>query len=221
MQDEIVQLQKELGDQIDELKAKCTKLESELAREQTTISKLNLLNKEVSFNLSNKNEEYLQLEHAMKEQNDDFKKKKQIADTIIQQQKKLLDHIQSSGSSKSLQADAAIKKVKVKASKKNPLLAHLNKPSVPYKFSHQVSSSSQSSTTSALSSAASTAGDSTVCKSISTNSIEAELNSNYVAYETLNRVRRPPDMDPPPLKPEQQQQKEQVKRFAEMCSSID
>lgn len=197
----------ELTEQIGVLKSKCDQLGADLEREKAKISKLNLLNKEISFNLSNKNEEYLQLEHAMKEQTDEFKKNKQIADTIIQQQKKLLDHIQSTGNNKNLPADPQAKKLKVKTNKKNPLLAHLSKPSVPYKFSHQTSAASSIASTTSTS----TNDSAAVSKSsISTDSIEAELNSNYVAYETLNRIRRPPDMAPPPLKPEQQQQKEQA-----------
>lgn len=76
MQTEMSQLQKDLTEQIRVLQSKCDQLGVDLEREQANISKLNLLNKEISFNLSNKNEEYLQLEHAMKDQSDEFKKSK-------------------------------------------------------------------------------------------------------------------------------------------------
>lgn len=196
MDAEMSGLKEKLSNQINDLKSKCTKLEAEIKEEKANISKLNILNKEISFNLSNKNEEYLQLEHAMEEKMIDFKKKKQIADTIIQQQKKLLDHIQNStGNSKTVPADNQVKKTKFKGSKKNPLLAHLNKPAVPYKFSHQMSVTSQASSASSES-----------IKSMSTHSIEAELNSNYMAYTELNRIRKPPDMVPPPPQQLQKQQ---------------
>ncbi len=115
------------------------------------------------------------------------KKEKQIADTIIQQQKKLLDHMQRTGRTKNIDL-TSIKKLKIpKTNKKsNPLLANLSKPSVPYKFSQSITTTN------------SIAESKTDILKTGTSSIEAELNSNYEAYETLNRIRRPPTTTAPP-----------------------
>lgn len=76
MANETAELREAMNKQINLMEEKCRKLEDEIKEEAAKISKLNLLNKEISFNLSNKNEEYLQLEHALQEQNEDFKKSK-------------------------------------------------------------------------------------------------------------------------------------------------
>ncbi len=144
------------------------------------------------------------LEFSIKFNFNKIYKEKQIADTIIQQQKKLLDHIQSTGPNKVHSVEVSNKKSKIKNSKKNnPLLAHLNKPSIPYKFSHHTSVSSQSSNGSEIT-------NQITKNSVTANTIEAELNSNYVAYSELNRVRRPPDMAPPPPKTQSNQQQQQI-----------
>ncbi len=116
-------------------------------------------------------------------------KEKQIADTIIQQQKKLLDHIQrTGGTTKNIDLTTSKKLKLPKTNKKsNPLLANLSKPSVPYKFSQSITTTTTTTNES---------GTDTLKSG--TSSIEAELNSNYVAYETLNRVRRPPNTSAPP-----------------------
>ena len=68
------EINKSYNEQIAELKFKCSQLEIEIQEENAKISKMNILNKEISFHISNKNEEYLQLEHAMNEQANEFKK---------------------------------------------------------------------------------------------------------------------------------------------------
>jgi len=78
--------------QIRELEARCGRLEAEIKEELANSAKLSLMNKEVSFSLSNKNEEYLQLQHAMEEQDADFKKSKFLK---FENEFKESDHIES------------------------------------------------------------------------------------------------------------------------------
>jgi len=74
MTEEMNKVKDDLAGQIKELEVKCGRLEAEIKEEKANSTKLSLLNKEISFNLSNKNEEYLQLQHAMEDQDNDYKK---------------------------------------------------------------------------------------------------------------------------------------------------
>ena len=76
MKAEMSEMRKALDKQITDYEVKCSKLEVEVREEKAEISKLNLVNKEIKFSLSNKNEEYLQLQHAREEQDVEFKKSK-------------------------------------------------------------------------------------------------------------------------------------------------
>ncbi len=133
---------------------------------------------------------------------------KQIADTIIQQQKKLLDHIQSkysidlgylttnnahnSGSSHHSGSSSHnhLTSKFFKRNNKNPLLANLTKPSESKLASKPITAAQPTLTSSSRS---------TPAKAKSTAmSIQAELNSNYMAYSELNKQYKPPSMVPPP-----------------------
>ena len=115
--------------------------------------------------------------------NNDYKKEKQISDTIIQQQKKLLyflqmklnpdsvEFIQNNQPTNPTLNHNPIKSKLFKRNKNstnnNPLLANLAKPSVPYQPKATSKTISQ---------------------------IQAELDSSY---SQLNRIRKPPDTPAP------------------------
>jgi hypothetical protein len=92
-----------------------------------------------------------------------------------------------------------------KRNKQNHLLANLNKPTIPYQFANNTANSTSSScNTDTMSSTTSSKPDK---KTV--NEIEAELNSNYVAYSELARERKPPSIPVPIPKPLQQQHQQQ------------
>ncbi len=92
-------------------------------------------------------------------------------------------------------------KITNKRSKTNPLLANLNKPSIPYQFANSNNGSLTSSTSSHTGTLSSTGS----CEKKTAKEIEAELNSNYVAYSELARERKPPSIPAPLPKPVQQE----------------